>query len=389
MSAPIARVLCTVVALATVATACSADPSTTTAAQRGEEDRRSTAPSPTPTRRVSPDASPGDAGSAQGRARAAAAATGWGPTTGQIRRARAAVARMRLPELAGQVLVARYGGTAPPTALVRRYHLGGVIVMEDNVASIDAVRRSNARLQRADDRGWPLLIGVDQEGGIVNRLNAPMTGFPALMTHGASDRPDLARAAAQAGGEELRAAGFTMVFAPDADVTTGPSDPTIGSRSVGSRPHRVARIVTAAVDGYRQAGIVPVVKHFPGHGSVGTDSHLDLPVQDASMRRLRHRDLVPFRAAIDAGAPAAMVAHLDVRAVDPGTPSTLSRPVISGLLRRRMGFRGLVVTDAMEMGAIVDRYGTAGATVRSLRAGADVVLMPADLPAAHRAIVSA
>jgi beta-N-acetylhexosaminidase len=180
-----------------------------------------------------------------------------------------------------------------------------------------------------------------------------------------------------------------MVFSPDADVTTGPADPTIGSRSVGSRPRLVARIVTAALDGYRQAGILPVVKHFPGHGSVGTDSHLDLPVQDASMRTLRHRDLVPFRAAIEAGAPAAMVAHLDVRAVDPGTPSTLSRPVITGLLRHRMGFRGLVVTDSMEMGAIIDRYGTADAAVRSLRAGTDVILMPADLPAAHHAIVSA
>jgi beta-N-acetylhexosaminidase len=251
------------------------------------------------------------------------------------------------------------------------------------------VSRFNARLQRSDRRQWPLFIGVDQEGGIVNRVNAPMTDFPTLMTHGASDRRDLARAATRASGEELRAAGFTVVFAPDADVTTGAGDPTIGSRSVGSRPKQVARIATSAVEGYRDAGIVPVVKHFPGHGSVGTDSHLDLPVQDASMRTLRRRDLVPFRAAVDARAPATMIAHLDVRAVDRGTPSSLSRPVVTGLLRNRMGFGGLVVTDAMEMAAIVDRYGTGNATVRALRAGIDVVLMPADLPAAHRAIVRA
>jgi beta-N-acetylhexosaminidase len=331
-----------------------------------------------------------DSAAAGSRAQATApVAGGWGPTGPQLERARRAVARMSLRELAGQVIVARYGGTRAPTGLVRRYHLGGVIVMEDNVGSIASVRRSNQRLQRSDDRPWPLLVGVDQEGGIVARLGAPMTKFPTLMTYGAARRPELARRSAHASGEELRAAGFTMVFAPDADVTIGSGDPTIGSRSVGSRPRQVARNVTALLKGYREAGIEPVVKHFPGHGSVGTDSHLDLPLQDASMRTLRRRDLVPFRAAVKAGAPAAMIAHLDVRAVDPGTPSTLSRPVVTGLLRKRMGFNGLVVTDALEMGAIVDGYGTGGATVRALRAGVDVALMPADLPVAHRSIVSA
>jgi beta-N-acetylhexosaminidase len=393
MKTPPARTLCSLVAAVALAAGCSATggPSARPASDQPRSDRSTTrtpgagAGSTTPLR--SPRPTPGAAAE---RSRAVApAGPGWGPTRAQMRQARAAVGRMSLREKAGQVIVARYNGTGSPTALVRRYHLGGVIVMGDNIASVAAVRRSNARLQRSDDRRWPLFIGVDQEGGIVNRLNAPMTPFPTMMTHGASGRSDLARAAAQASGEELRAAGFTVVFAPDADVTTGAGDPTIGSRSVGSRPQQVARIVTAAVEGYRDAGIVPVVKHFPGHGSVGTDSHLDLPVQDASMRTLRRRDLVPFRAAIGAGAPATMIAHLDVRAVDRGTPSTLSRPVVTGLLRNRMGFGGLVVTDALEMGAIVDRYGTGTAAVESLRAGVDVLLMPADLPGAHRAIVRA
>lgn len=387
MTMPIARAVCSLLAVTALAAGCSLseERATTPASDRNRSERPST---------PSADESPHRAGGrahAPSKAHEAAPATrtSWGPTSAQMRRARAAVARMSLREKAGQVIVARYGGTAPPTDLIRRYHLGGVIVMGDNVASVDAVRRSNARLQRTDDRGWPLFLGIDQEGGIVNRLNGPMTAFPTLMTYGASGRPDLATAASRASGEELRAAGFTVVFAPDADVTIGATDPTIGSRSVGSRPGQVARIVTAAVDGYRDAGIVPVVKHFPGHGSVGTDSHLDLPLQDASMRTLRRRDLRPFAAAIAAGAPVTMIGHLDVRAVDPGTPSTLSRPVVTGLLRNRMGFDGLVVTDAMEMGAIVDGYGTGAATVRALRAGVDTVLMPADLPAAHRAIVQA
>ncbi len=379
------RVLCCLAVLATVAAGCSTGDSGT--AQPASD--RATSATTAPTRSALPSR-PGDPSSASQQGTAQAAGTvrpGWGPTRAEIARARAAVSRMSVQQQAGQVIVARYGGTAPPTALVRRFHLGGVIVMGDNVASVDAVRRSNAALQRSDARPWPLWIGTDQEGGIVNRLNAPMTVFPTFMTYGATGHPALARASAQASGEELRAAGFTSVFAPDADVTIGSSDITIGSRSAGSRPKVVAHTVTSAVDGYRSAGIVPVIKHFPGHGSVSTDSHVALPVQNASMRTLRHRDLVPFRAAIADHAPVTMIGHLNVRAVDPGVPSTLSRPVITGLLRQRMGFRGLVVTDAMEMGAIVNRYGTADATVRALRAGVDVLLMPADLPTAYHAIV--
>jgi beta-N-acetylhexosaminidase len=387
MTPPFARVLCCLVVLAAATAGCSPSGAggDTSRAEETPPDRPSRA-TPTAGQPARPDA----ASPAQTEAGTdGAARTGWGPTRADLRRARAAVARMSLPEKAGQVLVARYAGTAPPTDLVRRYHLGGVILFEENVASVDAARRSNAALQRADDRGWPLFIGVDQEGGIVSRLGAPMTAFPTPMTYGAAGRPRLARQAALASAQELRAAGFTVVFAPDADVTMGPADPTIGSRSVGSRPRQVARIATAAMRGYRAAGIVPVVKHFPGHGSVGTDTHLGLAVQDASLRTLRRRDLRPFAAAFDAGAPVTMIGHLDVRAVDPGTPATLSRPVVTGLLRKRMGFGGLVVTDAMEMGAIVEGYGTGDATVRALRAGVDTVLMPADLPAAHRAIVRA
>jgi beta-N-acetylhexosaminidase len=391
MIPPVARVLCCLVVLAVGAAGCSQSGGAAPGSGETPADASSGAtPTPTgPEGPAGPERRHADAPAQSGTGTARASATGWGPSTADLRRARAAVARMSLAEKAGQVLVARYAGTAPPTDLVRRYHLGGVIVMEENVASVDAVRRSNATLQRTDGRGWPLLIGVDQEGGIVTRLGAPMTAFPAQMTYGAAGEPALARRSAQASGQELRAAGFTVVFAPDADVTMGPADPTIGSRSVGSRPRQVARIATAAMRGYRAAGIVPVVKHFPGHGSVGTDTHLGLAVQDASLRTLRRRDLRPFAAAVDARAPVVMVGHLDVRSVDPGVPATLSRPVVTGLLRKRMGFDGLVVTDAMEMGAIIGEYGTGGATVRALRAGVDTVLMPPDLPAAHRAIVRA
>jgi beta-N-acetylhexosaminidase len=208
------------------------------------------------------------------------------------------------------------------------------------------------------------------------------------MTLGAAADGALARRAARASGEELRALGFTMVFAPVADVTSGPDDPTIGSRSASSDPAIVAEVVSGAVRGYADAGIIAVAKHFPGHGSVPADSHLELPVQTATLAELRRRDLVPFGAAVDARVPAVMVAHIDVQSVDAGVPSSLSGKVLD-LLRDELGFAGLVVTDAQNMAAVAGSYGAGDAAVRALMAGVDVVLMPADVRAAHAAIVAA
>ena len=315
--------------------------------------------------------------------------TGWGPTKGELASARAAADDLSLRELAGQVIVAAYTGTEPPVEFVEDHHLGGVIVMTENVASVDATADAMRTLQDEVPRDWPLWLSVDQEGGIVARLGEPMTPFPTYMTAGASRDADATESAAAASGGELLDAGFTVVYAPDADVTVGPSDPTIGSRSAGSAPGLVSDTVLASLRGYERAGIVPVVKHFPGHGSVPADSHEVLPVQDASLAELKRRDLRPFEAAIDAEASVVMISHIAVESLDPGVPSSLSRPVVSGLLRERMGFEGVAVTDALNMGAIVDTYGAGGAAVKALRAGVDVLLMPADVPAAIDAIVSA
>lgn len=308
------------------------------------------------------------------------------------RRAQRIVGRLSLRELAGQVIVADYSGTRPPTRLVRDLHLGGVIVMGHNVTGTAQLRRSNQRLRAATKRSgrdWPLFIGVDQEGGIVERVKGRATRFPTFMSAGAADDTRLTRRAAAASGAELRHLGFTAVFAPVADVTAGASDPTIGSRAAGGRPRLVARQAMASVEGYQRAGVLPVVKHFPGHGSVSADSHVALPVQRRSLRRLGKVDLVPFRAAVNQDAPAVMTGHLDVRAVDPRTPATVSRPVVHGLLRKDLGYDGLVFTDAMNMAAVADRYSSGEAAVRSLLAGNDVVLMPPDPRAARDAIARA
>ncbi len=318
--------------------------------------------------------------------------TGWGPTRAEIHRARQLVSRLSLRELAGQVIVARYDGTRAPRSLVNGLHLGGVIVFDDNITGTDQIRRSNRALQRSarrDGRRWPVFIGVDQEGGIVERVKDEATRFPTFMTAGAARDPRLTRRTYAASGAELADLGFTVDFAPDGDVTSGPGDPTIGSRSAGSRPALVARQMNAAVDGFLSSGILPVIKHFPGHGSVPADSHQELPVQDKSLRRLMRTDLVPFRAGVADGISAVMVAHIDVRAVHPGMPSSLSRQVVTGLLRQRLGFDGLVVTDALNMQAVTDRFGSAASAVRALRAGVDVLLMPPDPRAARDGIVRA
>lgn len=316
-------------------------------------------------------------------------AEGWGPTSEELDRAARLAGRMRLPDLAGQLIVAEWRGTQPPVQMVRSLHLGGVIAFESNVVSADQVRAVNRTLSRQVRRRWPLFLAVDQEGGVVERMRTAATRFPSFMSAGAAGDAVLTRASYRASGAELRGLGFTVDFAPDADVTSGPGDPTIGSRSPSSDPGVVAEHVVAAADGFQAAGVLPVIKHFPGHGSVPDDSHLTLPVQKRSMAQLNEADLVPFRAAVEAGLPAVMVGHIDVRAVDPRVPATLSRKVTTGLLRQELGFGGLVVTDSLSMRGVTRGRTPARVAVQAVRAGADVLLMPPSAAVARSALVRA
>jgi beta-N-acetylhexosaminidase len=316
--------------------------------------------------------------------------TAWGPARSEIRHARELVRRLTLGQLAGQVVVAGYRGTGSPAHLVRRLHLGGVVPVAANIASSEQIRAVNASVQRAvRGRGYPAFIGVDQEGGTVVRVRDAATRFPAFMSTGAAGDARLTRLAATAGAREMRGLGFTSVLAPDADVTRGPADPVIGTRSASGFPGLAAAQVVAAERGIAAAGMISTLKHFPGHGSVTVDSHRALPVLRTSLRRLRRTDLRPFRRGIEAGASAVMVGHLDVRAVDPGVPASLSRRVVTGLLRGELGFRGVVMTDALSMGAVAHRYGSATAAARAVNAGVDVVLMPADTRAARDGLADA
>jgi beta-N-acetylhexosaminidase len=321
--------------------------------------------------------------------------TSWGPTVGEVAQAEELVARMSTEELAGQVIVGRYAGTDPavPARLVRDHHLAGVCVTSTNVTDDAQVRATTAAVSRAhaaDGRDWPAVIGVDEEGGVVSHLRGIATEFPPFATAGAAvaqGKPgeQVVAEAARATSLELRDLGFTWVFAPVADVTIGAADPTIGSRSPSGDPALASRAVAAAVAGYDDAGMVSTTKHFPGHGGVTADSHETLPVLGSSLEQLRGRDLRPFEAAVDAGAPAVMMAHLDVQALQPGMPSSQASKVYD-YLRDDLGFEGLAITDSLGMGAALSRDFPA---LRALEAGADLLLMPVDTAKTHQLVVDA
>lgn len=321
----------------------------------------------------------------------------WGPTRGELATAREMVAGWDEKRLAGQVIVGRYHGTDPAKAasMVSRFHLAGVSVTGENVVDEAQVRETTAAVSRAvagDGRAFPAVIGVDQEGGVVAHLRGVATEFPEFARTGdaieAKPRKGIAATteAARTTALELRDLGFTWAFAPVADVTVGAADPTIGSRSPSEDPRVAATAVSAAVQGYNEAGLVSTTKHFPGHGAVTGDTHFGLQELDFGKKKLKRRDLVPFDAAIDAGAPAIMISHVDVKAVAPGKPASMAAPIYK-LLRKDLDFTGIAVTDSLGMGAVTTT--TKKPAVVALEAGADLLLMPANSKAAHRSIVKA
>jgi beta-N-acetylhexosaminidase len=324
------------------------------------------------------------------------------------------VARMSLREKVGQLFMTQaYGQTADtqdPAAvaanqeaygvdnaaqLIDRYKLGGIIyfVWSDNVANPEQIAGlSNGIQDAALDQRLPIpsLVATDQEGGIVARIGPPATEWPGNMALGAGRSDADARRAAAISGTELDAMGVNWDFAPVADVNVNPQNPVIGVRSFSEDPALAARLTAAQVRGYQGAGIAAASKHFPGHGDTATDSHTGLPVIDHTRAEWRQIDRPPFQAAIDAGIKAIMSAHIVVPSLDPsGDPATLSRPIMTGILREQMGYDGVVITDALGMQGVRDKYGDDRVPVLALKAGVDMLLMPPDFDLAYNAVLEA
>ncbi|GGL22133.1 glycoside hydrolase family 3 protein [Planomonospora parontospora] len=274
---------------------------------------------------------------------------------------------------AGTLLVAFQGTTAPEWVLRELENgLGGVTLFGFNVADHEQLCALSEGLRAAGDP----VVSLDEEGGDVTRLayhvGSPYPGNAAL---GAVDDVELTRDVYRAIGDDLARCGVTLDMAPDADVNTADDNPVIGTRSFGSDAALVARHTVAAVHGLQSAGVAACVKHFPGHGATRQDSHLEVPLVDASLELLHERELVPFRAAIEAGTKSIMTAHVRVPALTGGLPSTISPAALTGLLRGELGYDGVVISDALDMKAITDAYGLAGGAVLSLAAGSDLLCL--------------
>ncbi|GII25903.1 glycoside hydrolase family 3 protein [Planosporangium mesophilum] len=326
----------------------------------------------------------------------------------------ATLARMNLEEKVGQLFVTyAYGSTVDTTdaadvaanrsaygvdnaaALVDKYKLGGIIYFAwshnvNNPGQIAALSNGVQRTAAKARVPVPMLVGTDQEQGIVVRIGSPATQFPGNMALGADRRTADTRTAASITGQELRAMGINQDYAPVADVNVNPANPVIGVRSFSSDPTLAATLTKEAVTGYQGAGIIATAKHFPGHGDTNVDSHTGIPVIGHTRQQWEQLDRPPFAAAIAAKIDSIMTAHIVVPSLDPsGDPATLSQPIVTGILRKELKYDGVVVTDSLGMAGVRQKYGDDRVPVLALKAGVDQLLMPPDLDLAYRSVLTA
>lgn len=313
-----------------------------------------------------------------------------------------ALAGMTLKEKVGQLFVLAYRKDENKqnlTALnqtaideMTEIQPGGIILFGENIASVEQVR--NFIVSAKQTARYPLFVSVDQEGGSVQRItktdSISATALPPMYQVGLTKDPALAKKVGNVLGSELSVFGFNMDFAPDCDVFSNPNNTVIGHRAFSSDPEVVAQLSVMVSQGLREENVIPVAKHFPGHGDTDADTHLGYAVSNKTIDELWKTELIPFKAQIKTGVSAVMVSHISLPAVNgDNTPASLSRKVITGLLRQKMGYQGLVITDSLAMGAIVQNYTAEKVPILALEAGADLLLMPENPKAAHNAVLSA
>ncbi len=277
-----------------------------------------------------------------------------------------------------------------------RYPVGGVIYMAGNLIDTEQTRimLSNMQDYSAEYLGFPVFLGVDEEGGTVARI-ARNRAFGVedvgnISEIGASGNCDLAYQAGGTIGAYLSALGFNLDFAPVADVWSNKKNTVVKYRSPGSDPELVRDMVIAQIEGFKEQGILCAVKHFPGHGSTSEDSHNGAAVVERTLQELFECDLIPFKGAVQAGVPFVMVGHLSLpKVVEDDVPAVFSKEIITDILRGELGFDGIVITDALDMGAVTDYYSSAQAAVMAVAAGADMLLMPEDFVAAYEGVLNA
>lgn len=286
-------------------------------------------------------------------------------------------------------------GVNTPAEVVQKYHLGGVIYFNwtNNANNPTQIATLSNGLQHAaaeERTHTPLLISTDQETGIIARVGSPATQFPGNMAIGATRNHDYVYTTANITGDELRAIGINQDFAPVSDVNVAPRNPVIDVRSFSSDASLVASLASREVDGYQDADVASTAKHFPGHGDTETDSHIGLPVIGHTLEQWKQIDLPPFQTNIQHHIDAIMTAHIVVPALDPsGDPATLSKPIMTGILRDQLHYDGVVITDSLGMQGVRDKYGDDRVPVLALKAGVDMLLMPPNMDLGYNSVLNA
>ncbi|WP_039934753.1 glycoside hydrolase family 3 protein [Leptospira inadai] len=299
---------------------------------------------------------------------------------GMLRQADEIVNKLSPQELVGQVIHVAIPGTTLDSLAETELETilpGGVILFGRNLGNREEITALNDSLQKKALKltGLPLLISVDQEGGRVIRVRDGVTQFPGAMALGQTKDLEYAKKVGFVTSYQLRKLGLNFLFAPDLDINNNPDNPVINTRSLGSNLETVLNAGAAYEEGARLGGSIPVIKHFPGHGDTNVDSHLGLPKIEKNLEELRSFELIPFKAAIDNGAEAVMSAHIVYPKIDSDFPATLSSRILTDVLRKELKFKGIVITDAMEMDAIDEHYQAYDPGVLALLAGADIILM--------------
>lgn len=286
---------------------------------------------------------------------------------------------MSINEKIGQLMIIGFNGTSVDenlNDLVKNSYIGGVILFKDNVESLDGVTEliNNIKLLNIENK-IPLFISVDEEGGVVSRTPNEFLKLPSSLSIGSYNNENMSYKVGEIIAQELKLMGYNMDYAPVLDVLSNPNNTVIGSRAFGRDVDTVSNLGVSVMKGISENNIIPVVKHFPGHGDTSVDSHYGLPLVEKSLEELKELEFIPFQWAINNGADAIMVSHILLQSIDSENPATMSKKIVSNILRNEMNFDGVVISDDMTMAAIMDNYDIGEASVKAINAGVDIILV--------------
>lgn len=286
---------------------------------------------------------------------------------------------MTLDEKIGQMVIVGIEGynlNDNSKSLIEKYKVGGFILFGNNIQGSEQLLNlvNSLKMENLKNK-IPLFLSVDEEGGKITRMPKEFKRFPTNKVIGKINDKEFSNNIGRTIGDEIKSFGFNMDFAPVLDVNSNPKNPVIGSRSFGASPDIVSNLGIETMRGIQSENVIPVIKHFPGHGDTSVDSHIGLPTVNNDLNRLQSFELIPFAEAIEKGADAVMIAHILLPKIDKENPSSMSKTIITDILRTDLKFDGVVITDDMTMGAITKNYNISKAAIKSVEAGSDIVLV--------------